>query len=644
MKFTTAVLLLIILIACHRPPQTARMFGINKFSDATLREIYTRQDERQQSALIPFLQHEKSVYRQEAALALASVQSKNTVPDLLLLLADKEAEVRRAAAYALGQIGDQSAEAGLIKYAAIEKTPVVRAEILEALGKVATQKGLDYLTSLTTLSETEKAGLAWGFYRTNAKGLNYEIAVKKALTLIAVGNAQPARLGAIHFLARTPKLDLTLYSKNIIEAAEKDASPEVRMAAATALAKVKSSAAEETLIRLLQFDPDYRVRINALKALNNADYAKVKETVYGALADKNPNAALAAADYLLAKAPPEDAALNLKNAQSQANWRVRATLLGAALDKQTVKETIREDIQQRYAQSTNIYEKGALLGALSADFKAYEYIQRETFRGTSPVLASYGIQALADMRQRKDFPAALKAPFAAIFRQAILSGDVALIGISAGLLQSPDLNFKEAYPNRSFLKIARDKLVLPRDMETYQELEKTIRYFEGLPPATPPRNPFTHPIDWTLVQTILPQQKIQLITAKGPVTLQLFTEEAPGTVANFVQLARSGFFNGKNFHRVVPNFVVQGGDPRGDGWGGTDYAIRSELANLRYGEGYVGMASAGKDTESCQWFITHSPTPHLDGRYTIFAKVIAGLEVLHLLEIGDEIKAVELIP
>jgi cyclophilin family peptidyl-prolyl cis-trans isomerase len=179
-------------------------------------------------------------------------------------------------------------------------------------------------------------------------------------------------------------------------------------------------------------------------------------------------------------------------------------------------------------------------------------------------------------------------------------------------------------------------------METYQVLDKTIRYFAGEPPSDNPKNPFTHPINWTIVQHLLPHQPIMLQTTKGPITLQLFTEEAPGTVANFVQLVQQGFYNGKNFHRVVPNFVVQGGDPRGDGWGGTEYAIRSELANLRYLEGYLGMASAGKDTESCQWFITHSPTPHLDGRYTIFARVTAGMEVVHRLEIGDVITSVSL--
>src|SRR5690606_13660018 len=116
----------------------------------------------------------------------------------------------------------------------------------------------------------------------------------------------------------------------------------------------------------------------------------------------------------------------------------------------------------------------------------------------------------------------------------------------------------------------------------------------------------------------------------------------PGSVMNFVTLASSGYYNSKNFHRVVPNFVVQGGCPRGDGWGSEDYSIRSEFSLRRYRTGSIGMASAGKDTEGTQWFITHSPTPHLDGRYTIFAEVEEGMDIVHLLEVGDQILSVDL--
>jgi cyclophilin family peptidyl-prolyl cis-trans isomerase len=120
-------------------------------------------------------------------------------------------------------------------------------------------------------------------------------------------------------------------------------------------------------------------------------------------------------------------------------------------------------------------------------------------------------------------------------------------------------------------------------------------------------------------------------------------EEAPGSVANFVKLAREKYFDGKLIHRVVPNFVIQDGCNRGDGWGSENYSIRSEFSPVRYKAGSVGMASAGKDTEGTQWFITHSSTPHLDGRYTIFAEVIEGLAVVNLIEVGDQILSVEIV-
>ena len=93
---------------------------------------------------------------------------------------------------------------------------------------------------------------------------------------------------------------------------------------------------------------------------------------------------------------------------------------------------------------------------------------------------------------------------------------------------------------------------------------------------------------------------------------------------------------------MVPNFVVHGGDPRGDGWGGPGYSIRSEYGLVNYERGSVGVASAGKDTEGCQFFITHSPQPHLDGRYTIFGKVVSGMDVVDQVQVGDKIVRLEL--
>ncbi|OGX81681.1 hypothetical protein BEN49_15045 [Hymenobacter coccineus] len=145
------------------------------------------------------------------------------------------------------------------------------------------------------------------------------------------------------------------------------------------------------------------------------------------------------------------------------------------------------------------------------------------------------------------------------------------------------------------------------------------------------------------MQSVPTNQRVKISTTQGDIVLELKVNDAPGSVASFVALVRRHFYDGLYFHRVVPDFVAQGGDPRGDGSGSTDYTLRSEFGDLRYREGSVGLASAGKDTESCQWFITHTPTPHLDGRYTIFAQVISGMSTVHHLEIGDKIVAVELV-
>ncbi|MCI0451664.1 MAG: peptidylprolyl isomerase [Candidatus Latescibacteria bacterium] len=126
-----------------------------------------------------------------------------------------------------------------------------------------------------------------------------------------------------------------------------------------------------------------------------------------------------------------------------------------------------------------------------------------------------------------------------------------------------------------------------------------------------------------------------IATRHGAIEVELFGDDAIQTVANFVHLAKSGFYKKLTTHRVVPNFVVQGGDPRGDGSGDAGYTVPAEVSRHQFGEGYLGIADAGKDTGSCQWFITLSPQRHLDGRYTIFGRVTKGMDVVWKIDQGD---------
>ncbi|ADE37311.1 peptidylprolyl isomerase [Methanohalophilus mahii] len=130
-------------------------------------------------------------------------------------------------------------------------------------------------------------------------------------------------------------------------------------------------------------------------------------------------------------------------------------------------------------------------------------------------------------------------------------------------------------------------------------------------------------------------KKAIIETDKGDIVLELFVNDAPRTVANFEKLIKQGFYNGLDFHRVIPDFVIQGGCPKGDGTGGPGYTIKCEINPRKHTKGALSMAHAGKDTGGSQFFITHSPQSHLDGMHTVFGKVIEGMDVVYKIKPGD---------
>ena len=136
-------------------------------------------------------------------------------------------------------------------------------------------------------------------------------------------------------------------------------------------------------------------------------------------------------------------------------------------------------------------------------------------------------------------------------------------------------------------------------------------------------------------------------TEKGEMEVEFYTEDAPGTVANFVKLSKEGFYDGLTFHRVIPDFVIQGGCPKGDGTGGPGYKIDCELdgENQYHDRGVLSMAHAGRDTGGSQFFICHSRknTAHLDRNHTVFGKVVKGVDVIDSIRQGDTMTKVEIV-
>ncbi|MEW6665613.1 MAG: peptidylprolyl isomerase [Thermodesulfobacteriota bacterium] len=139
--------------------------------------------------------------------------------------------------------------------------------------------------------------------------------------------------------------------------------------------------------------------------------------------------------------------------------------------------------------------------------------------------------------------------------------------------------------------------------------------------------------------------RVTISTERGTIELELYPAHAPRTVNNFVFLAKEGYYDGVSFHRVINNFMIQGGDPTGTGRGGPGYQFEDELKGnpLKHETGVISMANAGPNTNGSQFFITHSPQPHLDGRHTVFGKVVKGQDVVNAIRQGDRMLKVEVV-
>ena len=610
----------------------------NKFDDPIIQQIADLQDRRMSDSLYIYFDHENETYRYESALAFGSVQDSTAVERLAELLKDTSEKVRAGAAFAIGQTLATKSAQYLIDALQGESSDNVRNELLEGIGKTISKDDVDGFLQ----QEIESSpGYSWCLYRLGLRGITDTTMVTKASALLDASLDEKTRLGAAHFFARSRFQNLALPDTLLADAAQNDVSPEVRMVAVSALRRVKAEIALPSLAEILVADKDYRVRVNAVRTLQSFPTRDVEVLMLRALEDSSRHVQIASAEAIQSNPNDFDRAKILNAARQYSSWRTSSNLFEAALtisdDSTLVNELFGmiESLKDRYATA-------AYMNALGQSPSAFAFVSNQLFAANDPVIKSTAASTIVTMNRSSRYDSTNKPTYADLYKRALQINDLAVIGTIASALRDPRLGYKGFYKDNQFLFDARSLLSLPKDNEAIQALESTINYFEDRP-AKPVENEFNHPIDWELVKTISKAQKARINTTKGDIVIKLMVEEAPGSVANFVQLARDNYFDGKTFHRVVPNFVIQGGCNRGDGWGGEDYSIRSEFSQTRYAEGSVGMASAGKDTEGTQWFITHSPTPHLDGRYTIFAEVVSGMEVVHQIHVGDLIQSIELV-
>lgn len=549
-----------------------------------------------------------------AALAMGRIQSAPYAAPLTAALNDPGPGVRDAAIFALGQFGmvenvPEEAVAAVKGLLSSEET-VVLALAVEALGKLGPTDGPELLAPFLSHDA------AW--IRTKAA----HAMMRWRFTPVWRGEAQEP--------AAWPDA-----ASEALAAALADPEPEVRVAAAHAFSRYGDPRVLGTLAGL-EKDDNPLVRLFAIRGVGRSGVPSAADSILWGLSDSDPGVR---AETVQAIGTLERQELLTIALADDTSFHVRAALarvLGDAEGSASLKILRKlEDDRSTTVKAATITSVSARLGS-GYRMLLEQYLKDDRWPVRAAAAAAGGFASAVSDGDPRVAAAALSGMeeklddenVADAIRGALASEDLAVRGTAAGLLEEwpyPDQVelLQQVLAGSTGVRWASLRTQVRTALEELgEELpeEEDSQTEAGLPSRTFDVNPI-----------------VVLETSKGVMEIECLPDDAPVHVANFVKLVEDGLYDGLTWHRVVPNFVIQGGDPEGNGWGGPGYTIPDEINRHRYGRGAVGMPKLGKDTGGCQLFITHIPTPHLDGNYTVFGQVISGLEVIDRIEVGDVI-------
>jgi cyclophilin family peptidyl-prolyl cis-trans isomerase/HEAT repeat protein len=627
------------------------------------------------SDLLQLLADEEARTRRRAALALGRVGLAEAIEPLTRVLAgDRDVEVRQMAAFALGLIGDAAARPALLA-ALNDAEPIVEGRAAEALGTIGNKADADAVSGIVRrhlegdpLSAIEPDDLNYplappieaarlGIYALVRLG-SYEALAAAVLD----GNGRPRsrwwpiayalqRLGdaravpALTSLVETPGRYTAAFAvrglgttkatqagallRSMVE--QRRVHPAVLIEAVRALATIHDTGAAPILLKIVS-DPeaDPTLRLEAMTTLGTLVTGAQVDLLLDLSSDPAP-AIRGAAFRALARVDPDAFISTLAGLDVDRDWTVRAaqaTALGtlpAALAAARLTGML-EDRDQRVIPVV-------VAAIAAAKVPEADRLLLQRLRAPDFMTRAAAATALGEMKLPAAVPALEDAYKVALADEAYAAREAILEALNSVSPAAARPLLQDALKDRDWALRLKAAALLKAQGFT-EATEQTIR------PAAPARSVDDPAFIALGSPPFSPHAFIE--TEKGTIEIELAIIDAPITVNNFMTLARKGFFDGIAIHRVVPDFVIQDGDPRGDGEGGPGYTIRDEINERPYLRGTVGMALAGKDTGGSQYFITHSPQPHLDGRYTVFGSVVSGMEVVDRITQWDVIRRVRI--
>ncbi|MCK4547500.1 MAG: HEAT repeat domain-containing protein [Candidatus Eisenbacteria sp.] len=585
--------------------------------------------------------------RRAAVIALGRIQREGALSSLITALEDPDEDVRGAASFALGQLGD-STLAPVLLDVLDDPSRRVRRNVIEALGKTGDVRAAPTLMDLLKSRSPELRGEA----------------------ALALGRLEdPRSVGAlIGVLADDPEAEVrwraacglgAIEGLDVIEAlvgAIGDEDALVAAFAAKGLGRRGKDVNWEALLPALDH-PDWRVQVNTLLALGSCADSNSVSSMVDAVDSPNHHVR-ATACALLEDLRGSKSTPPLRKALKDPDPMVRAKAaraLGQVDGRRALPDV------EGLLNDPHPYVRAKAHEALGKieSLRSVELLEAG-LRNSDPRIRSASASGLSTLQQRGVMEALI---------DALKDEDWVVVTVAAeglGELENkkavrPLKETFHAYPGsgeeegevrlavltalhrigvRGPRKLYSEALDDP-DIRVRRAAAAVFKEFWGEDREVAPAVFGRGEGDGSNLAVALGEKKVRIVTSRGDIECRLYGDDAPQTVANFLRLAEAGYYDGLTFHRVVPNFVIQGGCARGDGWGGAGYTIRCEINEHRYLTGTLGMALSGKDTGGSQFFITHSPQPHLDGRYTVFGQVVEGMDVVNDIAPGDRILSIE---
>lgn len=607
-----------LLFACSAPQGSPTAYP-NRWADVALQPVLDAQEHRDTDALCALLGQGSSTVREAAALAFASVQDSASIPCLLKALGDEVVAVRAMAVFALGFIADSTTVERMAELAMNERD-----------------------------SSVQRAYFSASFLAMQRNGMLKD---PHAIIHYLESSSGQERARAADVLRRLPDSVLLKLGPEL-EALILHGTSEVRAFLILALKNLERPYQKE-LHRILKADHTNffaAERVNALRALS-ASANDDPRIFLDALADSSLAPAALAILESLEQLDPE---LCLVAAEQAADPFTRIAALGLAvrhgaqepsgIAATTLLAAMAPSPSTPYLNAALITAKAELPQVFWSTEERSAFLKdaaKPSVERQAMFQAIVKAERQVMMRSRYATHEAQYAGLRKEVRAALETQDPGLICAVAELLADENAEAIAVLLPKGTEQDVLYQLEPLRDLEAIGLLNKAVALRDGLAAAKPEPPAFNHPIDPVELRALPQGQRYRITTTKGNIIIATDVDDNPGSSLAFDSLVTAGYYNGKAFHRMVPNFVVQGGCPRGDGYGGMPWTLRTEIGRKPFSAGSVGLASAGRDTESCQFFITHSATPHLDGRYTRFGEVVEGMDVVWQLQVGDVMQRVE---